>query len=339
MAALLACLVLAFVLGFAAHRASICTVRAVAEVMHARTAYMAASIAKTVLWIVLATLPFFWLLQPAGPYFGGWQITVAAVLGGLLFGLGAGVNGACAYSTMTRLVDGDGRMALTVAGFAAGVFGFLEFAGRGWIDRPVPAPTRVDLLVAWAPFLLVGLGVLAAVEAVRLWRSRPTGARLRDLVCARQYRLSTAALVIGLSGAAIYLLFGSAGYSTTFELVVEAALGARDWPAGARWLILLAVLAGMLASPIERRSFRPDRRPRRNWLRHLAGGALMGLGVALAPGGNDALVLYGLPTLSPHALPAFAAMAAGILAGLAAMRFLFGIEMRVTCRNDLYVSG
>ena len=59
----------------------------------------------------------------------------------------------------------------------------------------------------------------------------------------------------------------------------------------------------------------------------------------MAPGGNDVLVLYSLPFLSPHAIPTFASMAVGIVAGLVLMRALFGVEMRVSCRNDLYVSG
>jgi hypothetical protein len=64
----------------------------------------------------------------------------------------------------------------------------------------------------------------------------------------------------------------------------------------------------------------------------------MGMGVALTPGGNDALVLYGIPSLSPHALPAFLAMVIGIVLGLWSMRAWFGIEMRVACRNDLYTA-
>ena len=80
-------------------------------------------------------------------------------------------------------------------------------------------------------------------------------------------------------------------------------------------------------------------RPRVDWLRNIGGGVLMGMGTALAPGGNDVLVLYAIPVLSPHALPAFAAMAVGVVAGLVFMRALFGVEMRVSCRNDLYVSG
>jgi uncharacterized membrane protein YedE/YeeE len=277
--------------------------------------------------------------MPEGPYLGGWALTLPAVAGGFLFGAGAGINGACAYSTMTRLVDGEGRMAATIAGFAVGVFVFVLLVGSGRIDRPVPAQTAIGTISGWTIVIVGALAVLAVVEIVRLWRKREPGVPLGRRILARQYRLSTAALVIGLSAATIYLLFGSAGYTSTFELVVEGTLGTRDWPATGRWLLLLAVIAGMLASTFERKSFRLDVRPRVDWLRNIAGGTLMGLGAALAPGGNDVLVLYALPLFSPHALPALAAMAVGIFGGLAFMKAAFGSEMRVSCRNDCYISG
>ena len=58
---ILAC-VLAAILGFAVHRASICTVRAVAEFTHSGTGYMFASIAKSALWVFAITIPVFLLL-------------------------------------------------------------------------------------------------------------------------------------------------------------------------------------------------------------------------------------------------------------------------------------
>ena len=60
----------------------------------------------------------------------------------------------------------------------------------------------------------------------------------------------------------------------------------------------------------------------------------MGLGAAVIPGGNDALILYGIPSLSPHALPSYVALVAGIAAVLSFMRWGFGIEMHVECHND-----
>ena len=43
----------ALALGFTAHRANICTVRAMAEIISARSAYMLASVGKSILWALL----------------------------------------------------------------------------------------------------------------------------------------------------------------------------------------------------------------------------------------------------------------------------------------------
>jgi uncharacterized protein len=338
MAALLIACALAFVLGFAAHRASVCTVRAIAEVVGARTAYMLASIGKSAVWVIAITLPFFWLMSMTAMELGGWSLTSFALLGGFLFGVGAGVNGACAFSTMARFVDGEGGMAITVLGFALGVLGFVALVDLHWLARPEPAPNLIGLVSGWA-WLIEALIVLWALyEIARLWRARPRGASLAELVFAPQYRLSTAALLIGMAGSVIFLLVGSPGYTTTLLDAVEGYLGMQVVPSIARWSLLFALFAGMATSTLQRKSFRLDWRPQSAWLRHMIGGTLMGFGTALVPGGNDALVLYGIPSLSRHALPAFFAMAIGIAVGLWVMRRIFGIEMRVACRNDRYVA-
>jgi uncharacterized membrane protein YedE/YeeE len=279
--------------------------------------------------------------MPAGTEFSGWSLTGFAVLGGFLFGLGAAINGGCAYSTMARFVDGDGKMLATIAGFALGVLCFIVLARWQWLPRPSPAPPFVESVLAWvmAPALLA-LAFLgwATYEGARLWRTREKGARFADLVLAPRYRLSTAALLIGLPGALLFAGYGSFGYTTTFQLVIEGALGTRGWPPTVRWMLFIAVLAGMLLSTLQRGSFRLDWRPRQAWLANLGGGLLMGLGTALVPGGNDALALYNIPILSPNALPAFTALATGVAVGLVMMRSCFGIEARVECRNDVFIT-
>ena len=96
-------LFLAAVLGFAAHRSSVCTVLAVAEVLSTRRAYMFLSFVKTILWILAITLPLIWLL-PSGRVSGqGWDISIYAVTGGFMFGVGATLNGGCAFSTLWKL--------------------------------------------------------------------------------------------------------------------------------------------------------------------------------------------------------------------------------------------
>jgi hypothetical protein len=306
--------------------------------MHSKTAFMFASIGKSVLWILVITLPVFWLFPSTAANLAGWQLNAAAVAGGFLFGLGAGLNGACAYSTMARLVDGETAMLVAIVGFAVGVGVFVELLDFGWLQRPANVAPMIAAISSWGGVLSALLIAWAIYEAIRLWRTRPHGKDLGDLALSPKYRLSSAALLIGLTGSAIFLLFGSAGYTSTFELVVEGAFGTKPWPAAGRWLLLLAVLFGMLMSTVQRRAFRPDFRPKAAWLRNFAGGMLMGLGAAMAPGGNDTFVLYGVPNLSPNALPAYAAMSLGIVAALLIARALFGIVARVACKDDVFVS-
>jgi uncharacterized protein len=66
---------------------------------------------------------------------------------------------------------------------------------------------------------------------------------------------------------------------------------------------------------------------------------MMGIGMAMIPGGNDGVILYAIASLSPHALPSYAAILAGILLTLAAMR-AFGLNLPpVICEDDICRSG
>src|SRR5260370_39596045 len=102
--------VLAAILGFATHRASVCTVRAVAELLSSRRGFMLASIIKSILWASAVTIPFFLISMTMPPQAGAWQLSLAAVLGRLVFRVGAALNGACGCSTMARLTRVAGCM-------------------------------------------------------------------------------------------------------------------------------------------------------------------------------------------------------------------------------------
>ena len=59
------------------------------------------------------------------------------------------------------------------------------------------------------------------------------------------------------------------------------------------------------------------------------------MGAAMIPGGNDVLILHGIPSLSPHAVPAFLAMLAGIAGSLMGMRALGQGIPRIDCGGDI----
>jgi uncharacterized membrane protein YedE/YeeE len=344
MGALVFAIALAFVLGFAAHRASVCTVRAIAEIMSARSGSILLSIGKSVLWVWALVIPVFAFMPAAAIGLVGWSLTGSAVLGGFLFGVGAAMNGGCAYSTMARFVDGDGKMLATISGFAVGVFCFATLAKWGWLTQPAPAPALIGSLLAgkwarvWAAALACAFVAWSLYEILRLWRRRPADKRFIELILAPRYRLSTAAALVGLPGALLLLIYGPISYTATFEFILQGALATQDWPSVMRTVLLLAVMAGMLFSTLQRGTFRIDWRPRLSWLLNLSAGVFMGLGTTLAPGGNDALLLYGIPILSPYAVPTFTALALGVALGLVAMRWWFGIEARVTCQNDIFIN-
>jgi uncharacterized membrane protein YedE/YeeE len=112
-------------LGFAAHRASICTVKAVAEVLSTHQAYMFLSFAKTVLWVMAISLPILWLAPMQNLVREGSAPTVLTLAGGFLFSVGVTLNGGCAFSTLAHLADGDLGMLARLLGYCAGIAGWL----------------------------------------------------------------------------------------------------------------------------------------------------------------------------------------------------------------------
>ena len=151
----------------------------------------------------------------------------------------------------------------------------------------------------------------------------------------RYYRLSTAALVLGFSGGLLYVLHGSWTYTNALKRQVQSLWLPIEKPVIINLLLFLALFCGMLLSAWQRGSLRLRWRHMQTWPLHFIGGTLMGAGAVLIPGGNDALMLKSLPGLSPHAIPAFAALLFGIGVTLVFMRLLTGQTLQVVCTNDI----
>jgi uncharacterized membrane protein YedE/YeeE len=335
MAVIVLSLVLAGVLGFSAHRASICTVRAVEEALSTRRAYLLASFAKTVVWVLAVTALVFLLVPQARQAVPGWGLSVWALGGGFLFGIGAAINGGCAFSTLTRLAAGRLGMVMSLAGLGAGIAAYVAVVPALALPAPVPVADPYGALGAWGPVLGAAAVLWAGWEAARLWQTRPHGVAWPALVGAARYRLSTAAALMGLGNGGLYVLNGRWSYTSTAVAWVDGLLGPGSGPPAVLWALFAAVVAGMGLSAWQGRRFRLHWRPRAAWIGYLVGGFLMGVGAAMTPGGNDVVLLHGIPGLSPHALPAFAAMIAGVAAGLTAMRLAGRMPATVDCRGDL----
>jgi hypothetical protein len=190
---------------------------------------------------------------------------------------------------------------------------------RGWLLTVVTA-------VLW---------MWAAWELVRLWRGRVPNERFAARLLHRRWRLSTAAAVVGLANAVVAMVAGHWAYTGTLRQSIHwTAAPASMGPAALNIALFAALLGGVTASALLRGGFHLKWRPAPGWILNFAGGALMGFGIATVPGGNDGLLLDALPSLSPHAVPAFVALLLGIGLTQLIMR-LFSPLPRIDCSGDL----
>lgn len=336
----LASVLLVALVGFAAHRASLCTVRAVAEIMTSGTAWMLSSFAKAALWtiavsgiILLATPTSAAPLRETLPH-------TLALVGGFVFGVGAAVNGGCSLSTLQRLADGELSMLGTLAGFIVGVLAWTGLDHRLSLTTLTMQASFWSPQSIWAVPLLIMLWLWGGREIIRLWRSsglaqiRPGLAALPQRLSAPVYRLSSAAAILGIAGGVLYTLQGAWTYTNFLRAEAASWLGTASAFTALHGILLVALLAGMILSSLQRRSFALHLDWRAFAGRRFAGGLLMGVGGAVIPGGNDTLILAAIPTLSPWALVTYVALLAGVATSLLMMRTRMGTLPRVECTGD-----
>lgn len=319
-------LLMGLALGVSAHRAGLCTVKAVAEVVTTGRGWFLWSFFKASLWVTgLVALA---ALFGATPEYRHWPLGWTSLAGGIVFGIGSAINGGCTFSTLSRLVEGHVALLFTVLGWPVGLA--LIAALHRADALSAPAPTIAPAAPTW---LLVPLAPWMAWEAARIWRQLRGAGSLRAALGAPIWTLSFAVAVVAAANAGLLLNTGAWSFTTTFICATDAAPCTATAPL--LWPISLAALAGMAASAAMRGTAR--RRRLHPWaaLRHGLAGVAMGLGAGMVPGGNDGLILFGMPSLSLHALPAYVGMLAGIASALFAMRALGRPISAISCEGDL----
>jgi uncharacterized membrane protein YedE/YeeE len=326
-------LICALLIGFAAHRASLCNVRAVSEIITAGSTLMLWSLVQAVLWMAALTGVLVLGLGVA-PHAAVARTPIGwALAGGWLFGVGAAINGGCSLSTLHRLADGELSMLATLFGFAVGVSTWLAVQLTGWPAglSPVPSPwLRWPDLAPWVLTLLLAW-VLSRLRWFWQLSRRCGKASLRERLLAPAYHLSVSAAVMGLAGGLLYATQGAWSYTNFFRIEVVHRLGNAEAPTVWHGILVGGLLVGMVGSALQRGPLvwrAPDRQIA--WVQHAGGGALMGAGTAMVPGGNDALLLSGLPALTSAAAGAYALMLIGITSVLLVKRV---VRLKVLSRD------
>ncbi len=297
---------LAFVVGFAIRRGGICAVAAVQQwVVRGQSARIRAYVAASC-WSGMVILPLAWLFPEFANLSLGFPVTIYVLIAGTVYGLGAYLNSACAFGTLSHLAGGEGNYLGTLVGMILGALG-LHALSPGFgdpIPSPVGQPTLLGLVV-FAIFILVA----ASVAGQHRWLRGRRDAGFRDLVIRHRWPQTPTILIVSVCGGLLYCIAGDWTYMSVLSAgttnLVDRTAPPLGWHVvvGAVTLVFGAVAAAVLSGRFAARMPRPG-----PFLRKVGGGTMMGAAAATIPGGNDALLLYGTPSLAPHALAAYAMM-------------------------------
>jgi len=262
----------------------------------------------------------------------GW---LGAIVGGLMFGFGMTLAGGCGNRTLVRL--GAGNLKSLVVFLVLGLFAYMTLRGLTAALRIAAIePAALDLKrlglasqglpdLATAAGLPASRAILAAAAVLAL-----LGFCLRDAAFRASTRDIVGGTVVGLVVVAGWWITGVLGaddfdpvplVSFTFVAPVgETLVYAMTWT-GAKISFgiasVLGVVAGAFLAARASGEFRVESfADARDFLRHLAGAALMGTGGVTALGCTIGQGITGLSTLAVGSVIAMAAILAGGVLGL-----------------------
>ncbi len=308
-------LTLAFILGFVANRTTLCAVKAVDEILFQHQAKVLTSFGKIILWAFGSTLILEWVFGITPIETSKYSLNLQSLLGGLILGIGAVLNGGCALHTLIRLGRGDLGMLISLAGISASIFVFksIQLTIPTISISHVTSPFSID--AQYKLILSITALIWIAVELFRLLQHFKQS-KWRTHILADCYQLSTASAILGICNGVLFSLVGTWTYTHTLlnsvTTLASPQSGQENTVSLMLWGLTLTLVAGIAVSSFIKGKLSILFKPQRKWLGYFIGGMLMGLGALLIPGGNDVLLLSAIPSGSPHAIPAYLCMLIGI---------------------------
>lgn len=279
-------------LGYIAQHFGICMVLATRNALKGE---------PTLLVAVLLSGAWVWLYS-IGSFFNNWslpferyQLHPMFVVGGFIFGVGASINQGCSISTMNQLAKGHVGKSLTVFGWLVGWLIWTQMLAQGtvnvqYIQKDVLNLTNT-LITACAVLILLIIFIVIFKPPIKLMLG---------------------VLSIGLISSLLFYLVPNWPPSQLLNDMGNAVFHDKPTPSFLRIGIVVALLVGMWIAAAIHHDTRL-RFPRwRSGVRFLAAGTMMGIGGAMALGGNDTQLLFGIPATSPGALSALLFMFIGI---------------------------
>lgn len=311
--------VLAFAVGFASQRGSVCGVLAARQIVETGRFSRLVAFVTASFWAMAVALPLAWLLPGTFSMAPTHPGLLPALAGGALYGLGTVVNGACVFGTFSRILSGNLSFLAVLPGIATGAgLGLslgLPLLRSEKVASPLAEPGPAGLAAEAIAIVVV---IAAAVAIVR--SHRRAGLGLAFVLRAARWRTSFSMMVIGVLGGVLFATGFPWSYPSFLRQAGAAAFGLPASFALATLVGVSSLVAGGVVSALAGGRF-AWRAPRLvQSLRCLAGGTGMGLAATFVPGGNDSLLLGALPAMAWHGAAAYVAMMAVQLGLLAAAK-------------------
>ena len=306
---------LAFAVGFALQRGNVCSVLAARQIAWTGRWSRLHGLLLASAWAFAVILGVAWF--GAGPFktSGQLPLSVLPVIGGALYAFGCYVNGACIFGVCSRVTAGNLTFIFAIPGMAAGAT-LAELAhvspSASQLQPTIAAEPNGLLLALWLAVIVFLAWIVWRMIGVH-WRA---GITLATVLRQSRWRSTLAAAIIGAIGGLLFATDAAWIYPALIRRVASYLAGTRaDFPLETIVGSASLFLGGMAAAGYHGRFVFSAPHPLPA-LQSLIGGVIMGFAWALIPGGNDAMVLYLVPSLAVH----------GILAYLAMLTTLIGIE-------------
>jgi uncharacterized protein len=300
---------LAFGVGFATQRGSICSILAARQIAETGKATRLVAFVTATLWALVIVVPLSWVNNDSFFLSPSYDISFAALLGGALYGLGTFINGGCMFGTVARIASGNLSFLTVLPGIALGAglgtavaFPYLAFVEAA---SPLREPGFGGFAVLAVAAGLVGVAVVSVART-----HQRAGVTLAQLLRASRWRTAVAMMIIGILGGLLFATGAPWSYPTLLRQVGNLTWGHEARFAPTTIIGPLALLAGAITAAALGGRFVLRTVSRVQLGRSLAGGATMGFATILIPGGNDSLLLSTLPSLAMHGALAYVTMLA-----------------------------
>ena len=309
----------AFIVGFAMKRGGLCTYVAALQIVQQRTAERMFAFLGAAAWATIVIVPLSW-------WFPDWvklsythNYIATAIAGGLIIGLGAYLNKGCMFGTFVQLVGGNSTYVATLIGMSIGAaITYQYFVEAIPITLNITQVTQPGF-IAYCWLLSATLFALLMLFQIKLPSASKNNLIKRPRL--RQRQTIFIMLILGIGGGLLTTTVSGWDYASvlttiTFKTIDSQATG----PKSLAIICALSMIAGGIYAAISADNFKIQSPQLFPFIACLAGGSLMGAAAIIIPGGNDGMLLKGIPSLASHAIIAYAIMITAMLGLIAIFR-------------------